>query len=104
MKQVLRKGFAQIVVADVPDPVAIPHLFSKKQDIEISGFFAATFAWGNRPTIIRKCRELMVLMDNSPYQFVTQHREKDRKRFESFCHRTFNYTDLLYFLSFLQYH
>jgi len=30
------------------DPVSIPHLFTKKQDIEISGFFAATLAWGIR--------------------------------------------------------
>jgi hypothetical protein len=34
------------------DPVSVPHLFSKKQDIEISGFFAATLAWGHRKTII----------------------------------------------------
>ena len=27
------------------DPISIPHLFCKKQDIEIAGFFAATFAW-----------------------------------------------------------
>lgn len=86
------------------DPVSIPHLFTKKQDIEISGFFAATFAWGNRTTIINKCRELMKLMDNSPHDFIVNHREKDRKRFLGFCHRTFNDTDLLYFISFLQHH
>jgi Protein of unknown function (DUF2400). len=33
------------------DPISIPHLFSKKQDIEIAGFFAAIFSWGNRTTI-----------------------------------------------------
>jgi hypothetical protein len=27
------------------DPICIPHLFSRKQDIEIAGFFAAVFAW-----------------------------------------------------------
>ena len=27
------------------DPVSIPHEFSIKQDIEISGLFAAVFAW-----------------------------------------------------------
>ncbi len=86
------------------DPVQVPHLFTKKQDIEIAGFFAATFAWGNRATIIRKCRELMQLMDGSPHEFITCHKEKDRKRFEGFCHRTFNTTDLLYFVSFLQHH
>jgi len=86
------------------DPVCIPHLFSKKQDIEISGLFAATFAWGNRTTIISKCRELMQLMDNSPHDFIINHKEKDRKRFLGFRHRTFNDTDLLYFISFLQHH
>ena len=86
------------------DPVCIPHLFTKKQDIEISGLFAATFAWGNRTTIINKCRELMKLMDNSPHEFIVHHKEQDRKRFLNFRHRTFNDTDLLYFVSFLQFH
>ena len=86
------------------DPVSIPHLFSKKQDIEISGLFSAVFAWGNRTTIINKCTELMKLMDNSPHDFIINHREKDRKRFIGFRHRTFNDTDLLYFVSFLQFH
>jgi hypothetical protein len=48
------------------DPISIPHLFSQKQDIEIAGFFAAIFSWGNRTTIINKAKELMQLMDNSP--------------------------------------
>lgn len=86
------------------DPVSVPHKFSKKQDIEISAFFAATFAWGNRTTIINKCSELMAVMDNSPYDFIVNHKEKERKRFLGFCHRTFNDTDLLYFISFLQRH
>ena len=51
------------------DPVSVPHRFSKKQDIEIAGFFAAIFAWGNRTTIIRKSNELMTAMDNAPYDF-----------------------------------
>ena len=86
------------------DPVSVPHRFKKKQDIEISGFFAASFAWGNRTTIINKCSVLMDLMDNSPHDFLIHHKEKDRKRFEGFAHRTFNTTDLLYFISFFQSH
>ena len=86
------------------DPVCVPHLFAKSQDIEIAGFFAATFAWGNRTTIIQKCKSLMRLMDDSPYEFILNHQEHDRTRFEGFCHRTFNTTDLLYFISFLQHH
>ncbi len=86
------------------DPVSIPHLFSKKQDIEIAGFFAATFAWGIRKTIINKCILLMGLMDNSPYDFCLNYTDNDLKQLQGFCHRTFNDTDLLYFISFLQFH
>jgi len=86
------------------DPVSIPHLFHKKQDIEIAGFFASIFAWGKRSTIINKTKSLMELMDNAPFQFCTQHELKELKRFMDFRHRTFNPTDLLYFIAFLKYH
>lgn len=86
------------------DPISIPHRFSKKQDIEIAGFFAAIFAWGNRTTIINKCNELIQLMDDAPFQFITQHQEIELKRFLSFKHRTFNATDLLHFIRVLRYH
>lgn len=80
------------------DPVLIPHRFSKKQDIEIAGFFAATLAWGQRITIINKCSELLTMMDNAPHEFLLNHKLKDLKRFEKFKHRTFNSTDTLYFI------
>ncbi|MBI2731385.1 MAG: TIGR02757 family protein [Sphingobacteriales bacterium] len=86
------------------DPVSIPHLFTKKQDIEIAGFFAAIFSWGNRTTIINKSKELMQLMDNAPYHFITQHQPKDLKRLLNFKHRTFTADDLLYFIEFLREH
>jgi uncharacterized protein (TIGR02757 family) len=86
------------------DPVSIPHLFTKKQDIEIAGLFAAVFAWGNRTTIINKSKELMQLMDNAPYEFFRNHNSKDLKRLMGFKHRTFNTTDLLYFIDFLKHH
>ncbi len=86
------------------DPVCIPHLFQKKQDIEIAGFFAAVLAWGQRKTIINKCRELLERMDNAPHDFVLQHTDNDLKRLLNFKHRTFNDTDLLYFISFFKAH
>lgn len=86
------------------DPISIPHRFKKKQDIEIAGFFAAIFAWGNRQTIINKSSELMHLMDDAPFQFIKGHEEKDLKKLLHFCHRTFNSTDLLYFISFFRHH
>lgn len=86
------------------DPVGIPHLFTKKQDIEIAGFFAAIFAWGNRTTIINKSKELLQLMDNSPYEFITDHSKKDLDRLKTFRHRTFNEDDLYYFIAFFHQH
>lgn len=86
------------------DPVSVPRMFSKKQDIEIAGFFAAIFAWGNRTTIISKAKELMQLMDNTPYDFCLNHADKDLKRLLHFKHRTFNATDLLYFIAFFKFH
>src|ERR1700733_1390038 len=55
------------------DPVSIPHLFTKKQDIEIMGFWAATLAWGQRVTIINKCKQLISLMDGAPHDFIMNH-------------------------------
>ena len=86
------------------DPISIPHLFSKNQDIEIAAFFASIFAWGNRTTIINKSKTLLKLMDDAPYDFITTHHPSDLKKLIQFRHRTFNSTDLLYFILFLRHH
>lgn len=88
----------------VDDPVSVPHQFTKKQDIEIAGLFAAVLAWGQRKTIIAKSKELLSYMDESPHEFVVHHRPTDLKRFSNFKHRTFNATDLLYFIYFLNHY
>ncbi len=86
------------------DPISIPHRFTKKQDIEIAGLFAATLAWGNRKSIINSCNKLMMLMDNQPHDFILHHSQKELKPFLTFVHRTFNATDVLYFIEFLKQH
>ena len=82
------------------DPICLPHRFNKKQDIEIIGFWVSILAWGQRKTIIKSGERLLELMDNSPYDFVLNHSEKDLKGFEKFVHRTFQPTDALYFIHF----
>ena len=111
MKQPSLKEFLNRKVAeyDQPsfikdDPVCIPHLFTRKQDIEIAGFFAAVFAWGNRTTIINKSKELMHLMNMQPHEFCLNADLGGLKRLLDFRHRTFNATDLLYFVEFLKFH
>lgn len=80
------------------DPVQIPHLFSKKEDIEISGFLTATISWGNRKSILKNANLLIDLLDRAPYDFVMQHSESDLEKLQPFVHRTFNGTDLIYFM------
>jgi uncharacterized protein (TIGR02757 family) len=86
------------------DPICVPHRFNKLQDIEIAGFFAAIFAWGIRTTIINKTNELLKLMDDAPHDFIVHHQPQDLKKLLAFKHRTFNTTDLLYFIHFLKFH
>ena len=84
------------------DPIQVPHGFDKKEDIEISAFLTATIAWGNRKSIINNSNRLMGLMDNSPLDFVMNHRARDLEKLETFVHRTFNGIDLIYFIKSLQ--
>lgn len=84
------------------DPISIPHRFDRLQDREITGFWAATLAWGQRKTIVKSAERLVQLMDGAPYDFIRNHEETDRQRFLDFKHRTFQATDTLYFLDFFQ--
>lgn len=84
------------------DPIQVPHLFAKKEDIEISAFLTATIAWGNRKSIINNANFLMELLDNDPYNFVLSHNETDLMKLEPFVHRTFNNIDLRYFIKSLR--
>ncbi len=86
------------------DPISIPHRFSIKQDIEISGLFAALFAWGNRTTIINKANDLMARMENAPYDFIKNHKPKDLTSILGFKHRTFMDGDILFLIEFLHQH
>jgi uncharacterized protein (TIGR02757 family) len=80
------------------DPITIPHLFSRKEDIEIAAFLTAVIAWGQRTTIIRNATKLMDMMGGEPYNFIMNLSEGDQDRFNTFVHRTFNGTDCSYFI------
>lgn len=80
------------------DPIQIPKQFSEKKDIEISAFFAATIAWGNRAGIIKNAQNLMDRMGNAPYDFVMNASKSDLKSINGFVHRTFNDIDTHFFM------
>lgn len=84
------------------DPIQIPHLFSLKEDVEISGFLTATIAWGNRKSIIANAHKMMELMDNAPYDFIKNHQEDDLEKLQHFVHRTFNGIDFVHFVKSLR--
>ena len=84
------------------DPICVPHLFSRKEDIELAGFFAATIAWGQRPTIIKNATYLMKLMDMAPFDFITNAHQHDMERFQPFNHRTLNGEDCIFLVQALQ--
>lgn len=75
------------------DPISIPHRFSLKEDIEISGFLTATISWGNRKSILKNAVKLMEIMGESPFDFVMEASESQISRIH-FAHRTFNSEDL----------
>ncbi len=84
------------------DPISIPHRFSRKEDIEISGFLTALISWGRRPAILKSAQKLMQLMDNAPYKFIVQNNDTDLKQLTGFVYRTFNSSDLLFLVEALR--
>jgi uncharacterized protein (TIGR02757 family) len=85
------------------DPIQIPHQYTRKEDIEISGFLTSVISWGNRTSIIKNARRMLAFMGDSPYDFIINHKYEHLKKIDGFVHRTFNNDDLLTFITGLQY-
>lgn len=80
------------------DPISIPHRYTRKEDIEISGLLAATIAWGNRKAIVKSAHRMMEHLDNEPYDFVVNASDKELETLRTYVHRTFNGGDLTTFI------
>ena len=77
------------------DPIAIPHRFNRKEDIEIVGLIMATIAWGNRKSILQSGEKLLSILGESPYDYVMNFKFDTSL---NFVHRTFSSEDLRAFL------
>lgn len=84
------------------DPISIPHRFTSKEDIEISAFITATISWGNRKAILNSANKLFDQLGESPYDFVMNSKASELDKVSGFYYRTFNGTDLNYFLKALR--
>lgn len=80
------------------DPIAIPHRYSSKEDIEIAGLLAATISWGRRPMIVRSAHKMMDLLDDAPFDFVMTASDEELDRLDDFVYRTFQGSDFKTFV------
>lgn len=80
------------------DPIQIPHRYSCKEDIEISGLLTSTLAWGTRKMIIYNIDRLLSKFGDSPHEFILNYSKKDDYRFKGFVHRTFNENDCISYI------
>lgn len=53
-----------------PDPLQFLHLFSDEKDIEVMGFIASIFAYGNVMQIINTLNKFVLLSEEKPYKFI----------------------------------
>ncbi|HED05673.1 MAG TPA: TIGR02757 family protein [Ignavibacteria bacterium] len=63
-----------------PDPLQFLHLFSHEKDIEIMGFIASIFSYGNVKQIINTLNKFLQFSENQPYNFIIN---ADKKLFKS---------------------
>lgn len=84
------------------DPIAVPHRFNGRNDIEIAAFLSSTIAWGNRKIIVRNCHKMVDLMGGEPYKFVMHANDRELSGLDNFVHRTFNGVDFRYYVESLR--
>ncbi len=85
------------------DPVQFPHRFKTIENIEIAGFIAALFAYGQRPLFIKKLDWLFALMkdmENDPHSFLLNF-DAHKHKLEGFKYRFIKDFDLVCFLGVL---
>jgi len=96
LAQELERWYKKICTKEfIPlDPLQFPRRYSKREDIEIAAFLAATIAWGRRDLILRSAEKMFALMGDSPYDYVMSGGYKKLK--DRNIHRTFFEYDLKY--------
>jgi uncharacterized protein (TIGR02757 family) len=79
-----------------PDPLQFLHLYSDVKDIEVIGFIAAVFAYGNVKQIINTLNKFVEISDNKPYKFITSFgSHKNDKILETLYHRFYSFKDVI---------
>ena len=78
-----------------PDPLQFLHLFSRKEDIELMGFVASVFAYGNVKQIENTLKKIVMIFEGKPYSFIKKYSvTKDEKKFYGIKHRFYTEDDI----------
>ncbi len=86
-----------------PDPLQFLHLYSDKNDIEVMGFIAAIFAYGNVKQIINTLNKFVEISGNKPYRFITSFSShKDDIRLKHLYHRFYSSEDVIHLFQVLE--
>ena len=81
-----------------PDPLQFLHLYQDKKDIEIIGFIASIFAYGNVKQIISTLDKILIISNNHPYEFVTNFKNKNYSyKLNNMKHRFYTDKDIILF-------
>ncbi len=79
-----------------PDPLQFLHLYSDEKDIEVMGFIAAVFAYGNVKQIINTLNKFVEISEGRPYRFITSFSDHKRdERLTGLYHRFYTYKDVI---------
>ena len=78
-----------------PDPLQFLHLYNEEGDIEVMGFIASLFAYGNVKQIINSLEKIRRIVGEKPYSYVVKFTQKDYKDFKGLKHRFYFQEDII---------
>ncbi len=74
-----------------PDPLQFLHKYEKEKDIEVMGFIASIFSYGNVAQIINTLNKFIHLSGNQPYDFLINY---NNSKDNSLIHRFYSAKDV----------
>ncbi|MEJ2495221.1 MAG: TIGR02757 family protein [Ignavibacteriaceae bacterium] len=76
-----------------PDPLQFLHLFNEELDVEVMGFIASIFAYGNVKQIITTLNKFVEVSKGKPYNFIRTFNEKTKPEIS---HRFYTKRDVIH--------
>ena len=78
-----------------PDPLQFLHFYIDERDIEVIGFIASVFAYGNVKQIINSLEKIRTITKDEPFNYVINFSKKDYKDFNKLKHRFYTEADII---------